>query len=645
MTKNTIRLISKVLCLVLIATFAFEGPLMAVEAIKVNVGGQQINVTPGQWIAVRNGNQTTHYNVRYVNGQPVALEIAQYMKLILGGNTQAPNLPSSTSAGQSSQVSQSVSQTPANAPVSQGSTPANTGTVAANSPVQASVEAGSTAQAPMTSAADSSVSGAAQSGGKSGSWIKQELSEYGSKIKDSFSAGKESGQAFGNKTVDTVKSGASKVGEGVKGAGSKIGDLLRGAKDRLAKIFNRGGSAKTGKADSAQSGQSEQSGQSGQSSQSGQSEQSGQSSQSGQSEQSGQTSGQSEQSGQVSQSQEAGQAGQSEQSGQAAQSGKEGKPGFLSNLKDKTATKFKSGYEAGKAMTNQGVQNVKDSLKSGFSPKNLLVTAGITVGVDLATQIMRGEKPSLKKAVKVVASAEFAGGVVGSVTGAAAGSFFVPFLSAIPVVGGVMSALAPTFGSIVGGSVGAYLAGDLKNGRFSIKNAFKQIDWIGVGGQTVGSTLGAMLGSAIFPPFGTIIGGMVGGYLGNWAAHKIAGLFGKDRMPGQVSQGNPLPVGTNPYDQAMPVAGSVTIGSVAGGQEIPVNADQGDSASTAIAASAEPLGTYASEIQLAEAKYRELYKLYNELLAQGKNQDAMKVAEEMNKAKAAYDALKAKASK
>jgi len=637
MSKNTIRLISKVLCLVLIATFAFEAPLMAVESIKVNVGGQQVNVTPGQWIAVRNGNQTTHYNVRYVNGQPVALEIAQYMKLVLGGNTQAPTLPTSGNAGQSTTVSQSVSQTPANTPVSQSNAPANTGTVAANSPAL-SVESGSSAQAPMTSAADSSVSGAAQSGGKTGgSWIKQELSEYGSKIKDSFSSGKDSGKQFGTKTVDTVKSGASKVGDGVKTAGSKIGDLLKGAKERLAKIFNR--SPKTGKADSAQSGQSEQSGQT-----SGQSEQSGQTS--GQSEQSGQTSGQSEQSGQVSQSQEAGQAGQSEQSGQAAQSGKEGKPGFLKNLKDKTATKFKSGYETGKAMTNQGVQNVKDSLKSGFSPKNLLVTAGITVGVDLATQIMRGEKPSLKKAVKVVASAEFAGGVVGSVTGAAAGSFFVPFLSAVPVVGGVLSALAPTFGSIVGGSVGAYLAGDLKNGRFSIKNAFKQIDWIGVGGQTVGSTLGAMLGSAIFPPFGTIIGGMVGGYLGNWAAHKIAGLFGKDRMPGQVSQGNPLPVGTNPYDQAAPVAGSVTIGAVAGGSEIAVNADQGDtSASTAVAASAEPLGTYASEIQLAEAKYRELYKLYNELLAQGKNQDAMKVAEEMNKAKASYDALKAKASK
>ncbi|HOY69009.1 MAG TPA: hypothetical protein PLP29_19190, partial [Candidatus Ozemobacteraceae bacterium] len=332
------------------------------------------------------------------------------------------------------------------------------------------------------------------------------------------------------------------------------------------------------------------------------------------------------------------QSGQSsEQTGQAAQTGKADKPG----VKEVASGKFKAGYETGKAMVGQGVQNVKDSLKSGFSAKNLLVTAGITVGVDLATQIVRGEKPSLKKAVKVVASAEFAGGVAGSVMGAAAGSFFVPFLTAVPVVGGFLSALAPTFGSVVGGSVGSYLAGDLKNGRFSLKQAFKQIDWIGVAGQSVGSTLGAMLGSAIFPPFGTIIGGMVGGFVGNWAAKKIAGLFGhKTDNYGSVA----MPVGTNPIGNESQVGGSVTIGGVAGGAEIPVSGDQG-AAQVTISGDAESVGTYASEVQLAYAKYQELYRLYNEMLAQGRQEDAVKVASEMNKAKGEYEALKANSSK
>jgi hypothetical protein len=288
-------------------------------------------------------------------------------------------------------------------------------------------------------------------------------------------------------------------------------------------------------------------------------------------------------------------------------------------------------------MTNQGVQNVKDSLKTGFSPKNLLVTAGITVGVDLATQIMRGEKPSLKKAVKVVASAEFAGGVVGSVTGAAAGSFFVPFLSAIPVVGGVLSALAPTFGSVVGGSVGAYLAGDIKNGKFSIREAFRRVDWIGVGGQTIGSTVGALLGSAL-GPVGTVIGGMVGGFIGNWAAHKIAGLFGYGKDSGGFNIG--MPIGTNP--RTSDDAGSISIG---GSAEIPVsgNAYSPSAAEVTVSGDASAIGNYASEVQLAYARYEELYKLYQEMIAQGRQQDAMKVAQEMNKAKSEYENLKAQA--
>ncbi len=607
MRNSTIKLISKLLCVVLIASFALEAPLMAAySGIKVNVGGQSMNVTPGQWVTVKSGPTTTSYNVRYVNGQPVALDMAQYTKLIFGGNA--------------------------------GSTAAAT---TANTAVSSSQSA---AQAPAVNAADTS----AASGAKSGSWIKNELSSYGQKIKDSFSAGKDNGQAFGTKTVDGVKTGAGKVGDAVKttgskvggalkATGSKIGSLLKSAKDRIASIFKKK-PATPAKGDSSQSSQSSE--QSSQSSQS--SEQSSQSS-----EQSSQSSQSSEQSSQSSQSSEGTQAQQTQQAPEASQSttgsvAKADKPGFFTKLKNTTATKFKAGYEAGKVMTKQGVDNVKGSLKSGFSAKNLLMTAGITVGVDLATQMMRGEKPSLKKAVKTVASAEFAGGVVGSVTGAAAGSFFVPFLSAIPVVGGVMSALAPTFGSIVGNSVGAYLAGDLKNGRFSIKQAFKQIDWVGVTGQAVGSTLGAMLGSAIFPPFGTIIGGIAGGMLGNWAAQKIAGIFGK----GKGSYGSiGMPVGSNPMGGAVvaDTAGPVSIGAVAGGAEIPVSGAQAPEIS--IAGDAASMGVYDDEIQLAESKYKELYKLYNEMLSQGRQADAMKVAQEMNKAKADYESMKAKAGK
>ncbi|MDD3147601.1 MAG: hypothetical protein PHD82_09890, partial [Candidatus Riflebacteria bacterium] len=156
----------------------------------------------------------------------------------------------------------------------------------------------------------------------------------------------------------------------------------------------------------------------------------------------------------------------------------------------------------------------------------------------------------------------------------------------------------------------------------------------------VGSTAGAMLGSMIFPPFGTIIGGIVGGMVGNWAAKKIAGLFGK----GGTSYGSiGMPVGSNSGAQVgAQVSGPVTIGSVAGnsGLEIPVSGAQAPE--IAISGDAA-MGTYSSEVQLAEAKYQELYKLYNEMLSQGRQADAMKVAQEMNKAKAEYETLKAQA--
>lgn len=613
MKKNTIKSICTILSIVMLLGLGLEAPLMASAsaAIAVNVGGKTVNVTPGQWVTVNNGNTTASYNVRYVDGKAVALDLKQYTSLVFG------DAAASTVSGQ---VSQQAAQTV--------------------------VKSDGAAQA---------AKGATK--GSSNSWIKDELSSYGSKISDSFSSGKDAGQAAGNKTVDATKS-----------AGSKIGNLLKSAKDKVTGLFKKStpvskgkGDVATGKTsqDSSQSSQtnqsSEQSAQtnqsSSQSSQTNQSsEQSAQTNQS--SEQSAQTNQSSEQSAQTNQSSEqSAQTNQSsEQSSQSSQQasqtvGKDGKGGVVGGEKEglfsKLSGKMQSGYESGKAMTNQGVQNVKDSLKSGFSAQNILMTAGITVGVDLATQIMRGQNPSIKSALKTVVSAEFAGSVVGSVTGAAAGSFFTPFLSAIPVVGGVMSALAPTFGSIVGSSVGAYLAGDVKNGRFSLKNAIANIDWAGVVGQTIGSTAGAALGSFL-GPVGTVVGGIVGGYIGNWAAQKLKGVFGGKGSYGSIG----MPVGT--ITDSGKFGGVVSVGSIAGGggvAEIPVSGSTSNvtiSNEIPLSASAADMGSYSSEIQLAEAKYQELYKLYNEMLSEGRQADAITVAQEMNKAKASYEALLAK---
>ena len=70
MRKNTLRVLSSVMCLILLATLVFQEPLMAAtQTIPVRVGGEVLNVTPGQWVSVRSGTQITHYNVRFVNGR------------------------------------------------------------------------------------------------------------------------------------------------------------------------------------------------------------------------------------------------------------------------------------------------------------------------------------------------------------------------------------------------------------------------------------------------------------------------------------------------------------------------------------------------------------------------------------------------
>lgn len=566
------------LCVALLASMVGEAPLMAAKATTttntaasqnaLNINGS--NVTSGQWVTVNNGGTTAQYNVRYVDGQAVALDLKQYSTLVFGSEAAGTAAANNVAAAQAAQTTTTAAQ-----------------------------------------AADASATTA-----KSGSWIKNELAEYGSNIKNSFTSGKESGQAFGTKTVDTVKNGASAVGEKVstagskvggvfKSIGSKIGGALKTAKDKVTGLFKKNN---TNVASEKGSSSTEAS-------------------------QSGETSQSSEQSSQSSQSSQV-----SEQTAQANEV--TGKGGEKQSFKEKTVAKLKSGYETGKAMTKQGVQNVKDSLKSGFSAKNILVTAGITVATDLATQIIRGQNPSLKSALKTVCCAEFAGSVVGSVTGAAAGSFFTPFLSAIPVVGGVLSALAPTMGSVIGSSVGAYLAGDLKNGRFSIKNAFKNIDWAGVVGQSIGSTAGAALGSCL-GPVGTIIGGIVGGYAGNWIAQKLKSWFGKKNTSyGSIG----MPVGTTTMGSTV-VSGQVSIGSssntateipVAMSSEVPVE-------EAVVSGSADTKGSYNSELAQAQQKYEELYKLYQDMLSQGRQQDAITVANEMNKAKSAYETLKAKA--
>ena len=598
MRKKTLRtrIMSGLLTLVFLASL-FVTP-MPVEAkataantgtFPVTIGGQTYNVSPGQWVTVNTPGGSTSYNVRFVDGKPVALEMSQYQQIIFGDGGASGNTGTTGSTGTTGNTTNSSSNQTTSGNTTQSSKPATTTSGSNNGQMSWNEFQKANAGKGMSSSEMSQAYQNYKSTGNTGATGTGSTGTTGTTAKPQTSV------AEGTTTTTSGNSAQSSQTSSTK---TSSWDPAKHPRDpQTGKFISHEEAIARGLMDPADANVS--------------------SSNSSQTTQSTETSGNSAQSSQTTETASAKTDGTTTEKG-----------------KTSVGDKFKSGYETGKGLTKAGFQNVKDSLKSGFSAKNILVTAGITVGVDVATQIMRGEQPSLKKALQTVCCAEFVGSVVGSTLGAAAGSFFTPFLSCIPVVGGALAALAPTFGSVVGSAVGAYTAGDLKNGRFSIKEAFKRIDWVGVTGQAIGSTIGAALGSCL-GPVGTVIGGMVGGYFGNWAAQKIAGLFGKGKanlpelnMPGKTSGGVGTTVNTLTF-------GGDNVTSVVISDTMPTTEDTVDSSA------AEVVVTDQDSLDAAYEEYTAYYTEYSKLIQEGKQAEAIQVAEKMTAAKAKYDAIRA----
>ena len=120
MKNNTNKFISKMLCVALLASMVAEAPVMALgKAANTNAAASQNainvnghNVTSGQWVTVNNGGTNTQYNVRYVDGQAVALDLKQFTSLIFGkgGNTTAAATQTNTTAAQAAQTNTTAAQ-------------------------------------------------------------------------------------------------------------------------------------------------------------------------------------------------------------------------------------------------------------------------------------------------------------------------------------------------------------------------------------------------------------------------------------------------------------------------------------------------------------------------------------------------------
>lgn len=258
---------------------------------------------------------------------------------------------------------------------------------------------------------------------------------------------------------------------------------------------------------------------------------------------------------------------------------------------------------------SDGVDAAKTSLKSSFSFSSLLTTTTVAVGTNLAIDVINGNKPSLKKAVKSVASLEFAGSVVGSALGAAGGQFagtlvktFVP-----GIVGNLIGSVIPVMFSSASGQLSANLITGIKNGEFSVAKAFSQIDKVDLIGSSIGSTIGMTLGSVV-PVVGPIIGGIVGGFLGSKIAKWITG-----GSSSQVSSGK----GINAIGNTMVVpAGGISIGgsaNVGGGDTGIVAAGGAAGISQNLNVSQQTTGNFEA-LETARSNYYNAYLEYNRLI-------------------------------
>ncbi len=258
-----------------------------------------------------------------------------------------------------------------------------------------------------------------------------------------------------------------------------------------------------------------------------------------------------------------------------------------------------------------GMREFKNSFSGVGTPAWILEKFGIEMGYHLVECASKGEKPSVVKVVKSMATADYLARTAGGLLGGAAGSVFVPFLSAIPVFGGLLANFVPTFTYYLGADMAGEGVAGLKNGKFSFKNYFKTLDWTAMLAGSAGWAIGSMLGSAVFPPIGSIVGGM----LGDIVATKLLDKFrkwrnGSDNSPPLMPTGTGGPIRTIVNKAGYAPTARPTL-------EIPVN----DSAIN---------GSNTDQIIELSTRYEQLYELYQQQLSGNDVGALQKTSREMN---------------
>lgn len=289
---------------------------------------------------------------------------------------------------------------------------------------------------------------------------------------------------------------------------------------------------------------------------------------------------------------------------------------------------------------SEGTQSAKASLKNSFSFSNLAITTTVAVGTNLAIDMIHGNKPSFSKAVKSVATLEFAGNVAGAALGAAGGQFASTLVKTfIPgPIGALVGSVIPIMFASASGQMGANLISGLKSGEFSVAKAFQQIDKADLVGSSIGSAIGMALGAPI-PVIGPIIGGIVGGLLGSKVAKwvsafakggKLTSVFGSGSSVASQQQQNQPTTSTGGFPVSIGSTGSgrgtgpVAVGEISGDTNVQLTVT----------------GDAAANLAGVEKKYYDTYLQYNRMVEANDQEGAKKIFEELKKYSDEYTKLK-----
>ena len=295
-------------------------------------------------------------------------------------------------------------------------------------------------------------------------------------------------------------------------------------------------------------------------------------------------------------------------------------------------TKLSSGLK-------EGVANAKASLKNSFSVKNVAITAAVSVGTSLAVDAINGDTPSLKKAIKKVASLEFAGNVVGSALGAAGGQVVGTVIKTfVPgIVGNLIGSVVPVMFSSAGGQLTSNIITGIKNGEFSISKAFKQIDKADLIGSSIGSTIGMTLGSMLpIPVVGSIVGGIVGGFIGSKVAKWVSGLFGKKKNAASATKAD-----ISGYENGVTVGNTSTSSSEVPVACAPTESSASKSTKSSSSKSKKNIDSAtAQRLKEVEEGYSKSYIEYNQKIVENDIEGAREVFKDLQNYSTEYTNLK-----